>query len=66
QIIAIPTYVGGFFSFLIASKNKNLDKISYSTISSRYKKLNLKTKYYNPDIHFASTKLPNYIKKAVA
>ncbi|UCD14980.1 MAG: polyamine aminopropyltransferase [Candidatus Omnitrophota bacterium] len=65
QIVAIPTYVGGFFSFLIASKTKRPQKISYKEVTKKYNKLNLETKYYNPDIHFASRKLPNYIKKGL-
>lgn len=65
QIAAIPTYVGGFFSFIIASKKINPQNISYKKIADKYRKLNLKTNYYNPDIHFASLKLPNYIRRKV-
>ena len=65
QLAAIPTYIGGFFSFLIGSKKINPEEVSYRKIQNRYKKLNLKTNYYNPEIHFASKKLPNYIKKIV-
>ncbi len=65
QLAAIPTYIGGFFSFLIGSKRINPQKVSYRKIQNRYKKLNLKTSYYNPDIHFASKKLPNYIRSIV-
>lgn len=63
QIAAIPTYVGGFFSFIIASKKINPQNISYKKIVDKYRELNLKTNYYNPDIHFASLKLPNYIRR---
>lgn len=66
QIAAIPTYVGGFFSFLIASKDKNANKTTLAAINKRYEKLKLKTRYYNPDIHFASTKLPNYLKERLS
>lgn len=62
QLAAIPTYIGGFFSFLIASKKIKPHDVPYAKISNRYKDLNLKTKYYNPDIHFASAKLPNYLR----
>lgn len=65
QIAAIPTYVGGFFSFIIASKKINPQNVSYKKIADKYRKLNLKTNYYNPDIHFASLKLPNYIRRMV-
>lgn len=65
QLVAIPTYIGGFFSFLIASKKINLKRISYKRIRNRYNKLNLKTRYYNPEIHFASRQLPNYLRRIV-
>ncbi|MBL7132363.1 MAG: polyamine aminopropyltransferase [Candidatus Omnitrophica bacterium] len=65
QLAAIPTYIGGFFSFLIASKKINPEKVSFGKIQQRYKKLNLKTKYYNPQIHFASRKLPNYLRSII-
>ncbi|MFH1855830.1 MAG: polyamine aminopropyltransferase [Candidatus Omnitrophota bacterium] len=63
QVAAIPTYIGGFFSFIIASKKIDPAKVSCSKISAKYNKLKLNTKYYNPEIHFASLKLPNYLKK---
>ncbi|UCB56446.1 MAG: polyamine aminopropyltransferase [Candidatus Omnitrophota bacterium] len=62
HLAAIPTYIGGFFSFLVGSKKINQKDISYDEIMNRFKQLNLETKYYNPDIHFASTKLPTYVK----
>jgi spermidine synthase len=65
QLVAIPTYIGGFFSFLIASKKINPLKVPYSKILNRYNILNLKTKCYNPEIHFASMQLPNYVKEII-
>jgi spermidine synthase len=65
QLAAIPTYIGGFFSFIIASKKINPDNISYKQIRNKYKKLKLETKYYNPEIHFASKRLPNYIRRNI-
>lgn len=58
---AIPTYCGGFFALTLVSKNKNPEKAAIGEISKRFKKLKLKTKYYNPQIHFSSLVLPNYI-----
>jgi spermidine synthase len=62
QISAIPTYVGGFFSCLIGGKKIDPAKIAQKTIKARYAKAKIKTKYYNPQIHFASLMLPNYLK----
>jgi len=65
QLAAIPTYIGGFFSFLIGGKGLEPGNISYRAISERYERMNLKTKYYNPDIHFSSRKLPNHLKEVI-
>lgn len=42
-------------TFSCGSKTIDFDKVSFRKIKDRYKKLNLKTKYYSPEIHFAST-----------
>lgn len=55
---AIPTYGWAEFSLILASKKINLDKANFKKIKARYKKSNLKTKYYSPEIHFASGVLP--------
>ncbi len=65
QLAAIPTYVGGFFSFIICSKKINIKNISFKKINYRYNIINLKTRYYNPELHFASRCLPNYIRRNI-
>ena len=37
SLAAIPTYIGGFFSFLIAAKGINLENLSFKKISAKYK-----------------------------
>jgi len=64
-LAAVPTYVGGLFSFVFASKGIDPLKIHLSEIEKRYRKLKLETRYYNPEIHFASFALPTYIKGKV-
>lgn len=65
-LAAIPTYIGGFFTFLMASKQKNLTNPSKRTINnSRFKKLHPKTRYYNPDMHIGAFCIPEYIKRMV-
>lgn len=58
---AIPTYYGGFFALALVSKKENPDKTKLEKISRRFKKIKIKTKYYNPQIHFSSFVLPNYV-----
>lgn len=64
-LTAVPTYVGGLFSLVFASKGIDPLKICLSEIEKRYEKLKLKTRYYNPKIHLASFALPTYIKENV-
>jgi spermidine synthase len=61
QIACIPTYIGGFFTFVVASKKVNPAKMQEVNVKQKYKKLKLKTKYYNPGIHFAAFSLPTYV-----
>ena len=49
-------------TFSFGSKKINFNKVSRGTIKKRYKKLKIKTKYYSPEIHFASTIFPKYLK----
>ena len=53
------------YSFIIAAKF-NLDYNSPTArkrIEKKYKKLNLDSKYYSPQIHFSSAILPKYLKE---
>ncbi|MER2090769.1 polyamine aminopropyltransferase [Sporosarcina sp. JAI121] len=56
----MPTYPSGHWLFGFASKKfdptQDLDAASWN-------ELNLKTKYYNTDIHVGSFALPNYVKE---
>jgi spermidine synthase len=47
-------------TFSFGSKNINFDRFTFEEINKKFKKLNLKTKYYSPEIHFSSTILPKY------
>lgn len=64
-LASIPTYIGGFFSFIITSKKINFQRIPEKTLIKRYKEENLKLKYYNPDLHTAAFKLPGYVKTLI-
>jgi len=55
----------GEHTFSFGSKKVNFDKINFETISRRFKKTGLKTKYYSPEVHFASKVLPKYLKEKI-
>ncbi|OGI26021.1 MAG: hypothetical protein A3J76_05305 [Candidatus Moranbacteria bacterium RBG_13_45_13] len=63
SLVDVPTYLIGNIALALASKKIDPVKISPGKMRQKYNKLKLKTKYYNPEIHFASFVLPNNIKK---
>ena len=63
ELVAIPTYIGGFFSFLVASKKIDPTKVDTNSLEKKFTLLKLKTKYYNPHIHKASFILPEYVRR---
>ncbi|HQH47648.1 MAG TPA: polyamine aminopropyltransferase [Candidatus Syntrophosphaera thermopropionivorans] len=57
---AIQTYQAGFWIFQLASKKYNpLSK----EIENKIKEADLKTKYYNPNIHYGAFKLPTFVNE---
>jgi len=60
---AVPTYIGGLFTFIFCSSGINPGKINLKTLKKRFTQLKSKTRYYNPEIHSACFQLPNYIKE---
>ena len=65
-VASVPTYSGGFMAFGWATDNEGLRQQPHGVIAERYAKADIKTRYYNPDIHLASFGLPNYIRKLMA
>lgn len=56
----IPTYPSGHWLFGFASKKKDPIKDFHPTVWHNF---NLKTKYYNTDLHLGCFALPNYVKE---
>lgn len=54
-IATIPSFPGGLFAFTLASKKYNPEK------DFAYFDFDIKTKYYNEDLHSASFKLPQFM-----
>jgi spermidine synthase len=64
-LTVVPTYIGGFMALSWASNGgKPLGTAAgVRKAKAAYKKLKLKTDYYNPEIHAAAFALPEWIKK---
>lgn len=57
----VPTYIGGIMTLAWGTDNQELRNQSTEDIRERFTKANMKTRYYNPEIHVASFALPQYI-----
>ena len=65
-VVPVPLYVGSFMTLSFAS-NFNPKDITQTDIVSAFNKTNISgLKYYNPEVHFGSFLLPNYIKNALS
>ena len=62
---AVPTYVGGVMTFAWGTDNADLRKLPLETIEQRFIAANIKTNYYNPEIHRAAFALPQYVVNAI-
>ncbi len=60
-LAAVPTYIGGFFSLLMATRRKKFKKMIDRELKKKYNRLNLKTRYYHPGMHSAVFCLPGYM-----
>ncbi len=63
-VTAIPTYHGGYFTLVAASKNPNAFNISLQDLIEHSKHLNQKElQWYTPQVHLAAMQLPLLIKQ---
>ena len=62
----VPTYYGGFMTFAWGSNNTQARQYSLDILKQRFQNANLKTRYYNPEIHQAAFALPQYVRNALA
>jgi len=63
-LTVVPSYIGGFMALSWAGKGKRLGTpAGIKRAKAAYKRLKLKTDYYNPDIHAAAFALPEWIKR---
>jgi len=61
----VPTYVGGFFAFAAGAKSSAWRRVSAARVAERIRRLRLKTRYYNADIHRACFALPECVRELV-
>ena len=66
-LTVVPTYIGGFMALSWATKGgKELGTpAGIRKAKAAYRRLKLKTDYYNPEIHAAAFALPNWIRALV-
>jgi spermidine synthase len=65
-LTVVPTYVGGFMALSWAGMNKPLGTpAGIRVAAARFAQSQLKTDYYNPEIHAAAFAFPEWIKRLV-
>jgi S-adenosylmethionine/arginine decarboxylase-like enzyme len=64
-LTAITTYIGGYFTFVIASNKKGALRSALPKIAGRFKKMKLETEWYTPEIHKASMILPRELESSL-
>ena len=64
-VFAVPTYWGGFFTATFSSQKIDPLRSNERSIVKRFGSLKLKTGYYNPELHGAAFKVPQYLKELV-
>lgn len=57
----VPVYQAGEYSFTVGSKS-DLKKITLKNLQNKFKKAGFSTSYWSPELHFASSVLPKYLK----
>ena len=65
-LTVVPTYIGGFMALSWAGKGKRLGTpAGIARAKAAFRRLKLKTDYYNPDMHAAAFALPEWVKQLV-
>ncbi len=62
---AVPSYVGGGMVFAWATDDPAPRRTSLATLRKRYAESGIRTRYYNPGIHYGAFALPNYVLEAL-
>ena len=64
-LATVPTYVNGAMALGWASLDPAARQTDLATLQRRFAALDLRTEYYNPEVHQAAFALPNYVKAAM-
>jgi spermidine synthase len=62
---AVPTYIGGVMTFGWGTDDQVLRHVELDVLKERFAAAQIKTRYYNPEIHTAAFALPQYIVEAI-
>ena len=62
---AVPTYAGGIMLFGWGTDDESLRQVPVETLRKRREAADIRTRYYNPEVHAASFALPQYVRELV-
>ncbi len=60
---AVPTYIGGLFSAMLASNDPEAGNLDYNELTRRFGAVQGEFDYYNPGLHLGAFHLPGYVRK---
>lgn len=60
-----PSYIGGFMALTWGANGIRLGATDRGTVTERWSRSGIATDHYNPDIHFGSFGLPEWMKRIV-
>jgi len=64
-LTAVSTYIGGYFTFVAASRQKGIFKKALVGVEKRFNDIKLKTEWYTPAMHKASMILPRELESSL-
>lgn len=59
--ISVPTYIGGHMTLGFSTMNPELASLPVEQLKSRFEVLQIRTRYYTPDLHAGAFALPRFI-----
>ena len=62
---AVPTYIGGVMTLAWGCDDHAVRQHDLATLQRRYAESGIKTRYYNPEMHYGSFCLPQYLVDAL-
>ena len=61
--VPVPTYIGGLMALSWSSGDARNRTVPLKTLEARFRKADIKTRHYTPDVHLAAFAVPRYLQR---